>query len=78
MKNSNVVGGSGKSIGSYSSASVKGDFYGMKHYKSGELIHNYTPCINPDGVAGLFDSVSKTFIRNTHTSPTSVTAGPAV
>lgn len=42
----------------------------------GTPIHDYIPCTNPSGVAGLYDVVSKKFWAST--TGTAFTAGPAV
>lgn len=42
----------------------------------GAPIHDYIPCTNPSGVAGLYDVVSKKFWAST--TSTAFTAGPAV
>ena len=41
--------------------------YGCKLYKSGILSRNYIPCVNADGVVGLFDTVSQSFFGNSGT-----------
>lgn len=56
----------------------KGKFYSFIHYRKGEILHEYVPCINADGVCGIFDINTETFITNTHSTPTPVTPGPAV
>jgi len=60
------------------SFSAKAKFYHLTHYRDGEIIHEYVPCMNSDGVCGIFDVNTETFIKNTHPTPTAVTTGPAV
>lgn len=77
-KGSRTFGANGKAIGTYKDnyTSPKGSFYRLTHYRSGEVLHDYIPCTNPGGAAGIFDTVSKTFILNTHNKATAITAGP--
>lgn len=35
---------------------------GLKMYDNDVLIHDYTPCVNPDGVEGAYDFVTETFV----------------
>lgn len=58
--------------------SAPGKFYSFKQYRNDEIIHEYVPCINADGVCGIFDINTENFITNTHKTPTPVTPGPAV
>lgn len=55
-----------------------GNFYQFTHYRNGDMIHDYIPCINPDGIAGLYDLGGNVFIQNTQPYKTGITAGPAV
>lgn len=41
-----------------------------------ELIRDYIPCIDPDGVAGMYDAVNDTFTKSG--SSTKFTAGPLI
>lgn len=57
-------------------------FVGKMYYfsigiKDGELIREFIPCINPDGVVGMYDLVGKAFYTNTSDSG-AFTAGNAV
>lgn len=45
-------------------------------YDNGNLVRNFVPCKNPDGVVGLYDSVNSQFYQNAGTG--SFTAGPEV
>lgn len=73
------IGHGTKAIGNAKTGkSVRGKFYKFLHYRKGEIIHEYVPCINADGVCGIFDINTETFITNTHSAPTPVTPGPAV
>ena len=50
---------------SYSSISCsKIKMYRCKMYKGGTLIRDFAPCKNPDGVAGLYDTVNGIFYTN--------------
>lgn len=53
---------------------LKGRLYSYKEYDNNVLIADYVPCINPDGVVGVFDVVREIFVNPTGT----FTAGPAV
>lgn len=63
-------------IGGYNSnyPTCPGDFYGLMQYRSGELIRNYIPCVDPSGEVGAYEMISGEFIKGTGT----LTAGPAV
>ena len=41
--------------------------YSCKIYDNGTLIRNYTPCLNPSNVAGLYDTVNGVFYGNSGT-----------
>lgn len=41
--------------------------YSCQIYDNGTLIRNYIPCINPDGEAGLYDTVNSKFYGNAGT-----------
>lgn len=54
--------------GSATTISGKGiRIYSCQVYDNGTLIRDYVPCINPDGVVGLFDVVNKKFYGNAGT-----------
>lgn len=38
--------------------------YYIRLYESGELVRNYIPCTNPDGVAGLYETVEGQFLSS--------------
>lgn len=38
-----------------------GKFYSCRYYQNGILKRDYVPCINPDGICGIYDLASKTF-----------------
>lgn len=81
VKSDFLLGSASRAIGTYTSANAltpKGKLYQFTHYRNGEVIHDYVPCINPSGTVGLYDINSGTFIQNTQTNKTAVTAGPAV
>ena len=53
-----------------------GNLYSMRIYNSsGTLIHRYLPCLNSNNVAGLYDTVSQTFLHSE--SGTELIAGGA-
>ena len=41
--------------------------YSCQIYDDGSLIRNYVPCINPDGEAGLYDTINSKFYGNAGT-----------
>jgi len=51
---------------------LKGKIYYFRIFESGELVRNYIPCINSDGVAGLYETLNGTF--HSSTSGTEYTA----
>lgn len=59
---------------SSSSNLLKGRLYSYKEYDNNVLIADYVPCINPDGIVGVYDIVREIFVNPTGT----FTAGPAV
>lgn len=46
---------------------AKAKLYSCKIYDNGTLIHDYVPCLNADGVAGLYDLVDGVFCTNAGT-----------
>lgn len=55
-----------------------GKLYYMKLYDSnGDLLRNYIPCINSNNVAGLYDTVTNTFLSSLNQS-SEFQAGPSV
>lgn len=52
----------GRSYSSISCSQIK--MYRCKMYKGGTLIRDFAPCKNPDGVAGLYDTVNGIFYTN--------------
>ena len=52
----------GRSYSSVSCSKIK--MYRCKMYKGGTLIRDFAPCKNPDGVAGLYDTVNGIFYTN--------------
>lgn len=76
------IGESTRSLGTPtvnpSNQSAEGDFFVLTHYRDGEIIHDYVPCVSPDLIAGIFDINSETFIRNTMPGATAVTPGPPI
>lgn len=55
-----------------------GNFFYVRQYRNNDIIHEYVPCINSNGVCGIFDVNTETFIQNTNSSATSIIPGPAV
>lgn len=53
-----------------------GRMYYCKVWESDTFIRNYIPCINPNGEAGLYDTVNSKFYGNAGTG--AFTAGPEV
>lgn len=51
-------------------------YYSCQIYDNGNLVRNFTPCINPDGVYGLYDMENNQFYGNAGEG--SFTAGDAV
>ena len=49
--------------------------YGCRVKKSGELVGDFKPCINPDGDVGMYDTVGKMFYSNAGAG--AFIAGPA-
>lgn len=49
------------SISGYSGECMGGRVYYVKFHKGTELVADYVPCINPDGVVGMYDLVTATF-----------------
>lgn len=56
--------------------SARAKIYSAKIYKSGALIADYVPCVNPSGFVGMYDIVGDLFYANAGTG--TFTAGPAV
>lgn len=48
-------------IGALTTSGFPGRIYYMKLHKGTELVADYVPCTNPDGVVGMYDLVSATF-----------------
>ena len=46
---------------------MKTRLYSFKVWTSGSLARNFVPCTNPDGVVGLYDTVTKMFYSNSGT-----------
>lgn len=50
--------------------------YYIRLYESGELVRNYVPCTNPDGIAGLYETVEGQFLSSAtgtaYTAPSQV------
>lgn len=44
-----------------------GRLYSCQIYESGVLVRNFVPCINPNGVVGLYDTATKAFFGNAGT-----------
>lgn len=42
-----------------SSAYAKGRFFSFSHYRSGEILMNLFPCLDPSGIPCMYDTVSK-------------------
>lgn len=80
--NEHLLGTDSKRIGSTATgstlASLIGKLYQFTHYRNNVVIHDYVPCTNSSGIAGIFDINTGTFIKNTNTYATNITAGPAV
>lgn len=51
----------------FSGSPQTGKLYSCQIYDNGSLIRNYVPCINPDGEAGLYDTVNSKFYGNAGT-----------
>lgn len=45
-------------------AYIKGKLYSCKIYDNGTLIRDFVPCKNPNGEAGLYDFINKSFVGN--------------
>ena len=78
---SQVITGTGAST-NYGSSPMNYYLYSLKLYAStasgtGDLIHDYVPCINPSGLVGIYDVVHKSFWSSSVASKPFV-AGPAV
>lgn len=56
-----TVGSARTTSGGYGSHQFTGKIYSFKMYDGDELILDYVPYINPDGVYGFWDTVSETF-----------------
>ena len=59
-------------------SSPQGKFYQLTHYRNGEVIHDYVPCVNPNGISGIFDVNNEVFIQNTNPIATEIAPGPAI
>ncbi len=55
---------------------IKAKLYSCKFYESGVLTHDFVPCTNPDGTAGLYDLLNGAFLAAV--TPSALTAGPVV
>lgn len=55
---------------------LHGKLYSCQMEDNGIPVRDFVPCVNPSGVAGLYDLVSETFFGSTTTTP--LTPGPAV
>lgn len=51
----------------FSGAAQSGDVYEVEIKKAGVSVRNFIPCINPDGIVGLFDTVGGAFYKNAGT-----------
>ncbi len=51
-------------------------YFSCKIYSDEQIVRDFVPCTNPDGVAGLYDLVGKTFYQNSGIGE--IVAGPAV
>lgn len=63
-------------------AAVYGEVYYCKIYEGGVLVRDFIPCVNPSGVAGLYDQVNSKFYGNAGsgsfvTGPVIITDPPA-
>ena len=56
-----------RNSGGVPTAYSKAKLYSCKIYDNGTLIHDYVPCLNADGVAGLYDLVDGVFCTNAGT-----------
>ena len=75
MPNANIYLGHCNGTTTGSSKGFIGKIYSFSvGIKDGELLRNFVPCLNPEGRAGMYDTVSKTFYTNTEDS-SSFTAG---
>lgn len=66
----------------YNTSSIDFNLYSFKAYdygssETGDLLLDWVPCINPDGVVGVYDLVSETFITTIDAGKVFV-AGPPV
>ena len=65
-------------MGQYNNASssIQGRLYSYQCYSSENLIQDLVPCINPDGIVGVFDMVENKFYKSG--SDLDFIAGPAI
>ena len=54
--------------GGLGSPQFVGKIYALKIYDDGELIRDYTPCVNPQGVYGLWENVQRAFVPSDTTT----------
>lgn len=57
-----LVGTSRGTSGDLASAQFIGKIYSLKLYDGSELILDWIPCINPDGITGFYDTVGNKFV----------------
>lgn len=57
-------------------SSVKAKLYSLKFYNGDELIRDFVPCINPEGITGVYDIIGGLFLSSATSTP--LIAGPAV
>lgn len=56
-----ILCGSRNAQGVIGTTGFPGRIYYMKFHKGTELVADYVPCINPDGIVGMYDLVTATF-----------------
>lgn len=56
--------------------SIQAKLYSAQIYSDDKLEFDFVPCINPDGVVGLYDLIGNRFYQNSDTG--NLTAGPLV
>lgn len=57
-------------------SSVKAKLYSLKFYNGDELIRDFVPCINPEGITGVYDIIGDLFLSSATSTP--LAAGPSV
>lgn len=76
-RSSNSIGSEMRYIGgSPTTWTFHGDIYQLTHYRNGEILRDYIPCVSPEGVVGFYELTLQKFISNSASGE--VTAGPAV